>query len=162
MPNYPVIDEQSGWLYVSDSVGEDNRSGVFRYDLKTGEGGLWCHDAMSFANGMAMAPDGQGLYVVESDAPCISYVPILEDGRAGPKQVVIEAVRNVPDGLAFAPDGSLFISCYEPSRIYRWRRDAGLETSDRRPLGNDNCTSHQHRLQGRQTLYGKSGPLAHY
>ena len=127
VPNYPVIDEQSGWLYVSDSVGEDNRSGVFRYDLKTGEGGLWCHDAMSFANGMAMAPDGQGLYVVESDAPCISCVPILEDGRAGPKQAVIEAVRNVPDGLAFAPDGSLFISCYEPSRIYRWRRDAGLE-----------------------------------
>ena len=37
-------------------------------------------------------------------------------------------VRNVPDGLAFAPDGSLFISCYEPSRIYRWRKDRGLET----------------------------------
>ena len=27
--------------------------------------------------------------------------------------------------LAFAPDGSLFISCYEPSRIYRWRQDGG-------------------------------------
>ncbi len=36
-------------------------------------------------------------------------------------------VHNVPDGLAFAPDGSLFISCYEPSRIYRWREDRGLE-----------------------------------
>lgn len=128
VPNFPVIDEKNSWLYVSDSVGEDNRSGVFRYDLKTGEGGLWCRDRMSFANGMAMAPDGAGLYVVESDAPCISYVPILEDGAAGPKQVVIEGVRNVPDGLAFAPDGSLFISCYEPSRIYRWRKDTGLET----------------------------------
>jgi sugar lactone lactonase YvrE len=128
VPNYPVVDEENGWLYVTDSVGEDNRSGVFRYDLKTGEGGLWCRDAMSFGNGMAMAPDGNGLYVVESDAPCISYVPILEDGTAGPKQVVIEGVRNVPDGLAFAPDGSLFISCYEPSRIYRWREDCGLET----------------------------------
>jgi sugar lactone lactonase YvrE len=42
--------------------------------------------------------------------------------------VVVDAVRNVPDGLAFAPDGSLFISCYEPSRIYRWRKDRGLET----------------------------------
>lgn len=128
VPNYPVIDEKNGWLYVSDSVGEDNRSGVFRYDLKTGEGGLWCRDLMSFANGMAMAPDGAGLYVVESDAPCISYVPILEDGAAGAKQVVIEDVRNVPDGLAFAPDGSLFISCYEPSRIYRWSKARGLET----------------------------------
>ena len=113
---------------MSDSVGEDNRSGIFRYDLKTGEGGLWCREPMSFANGMAMAPDGKGLYVVESDAPCVSYVPILGGRhRPGAKQVVVESVRNVPDGLAFAPDGSLFISCYEPSRIYRWRQDRGLE-----------------------------------
>ena len=69
--------------------------------------------------------------MVESDAPCVSYVPILPDGSAGPKRVVIEGVQNVPDGLAFAPDGSLFISCYEPSRIYRWREDRGLGTTDR-------------------------------
>ncbi|WP_421914240.1 SMP-30/gluconolactonase/LRE family protein [Mesorhizobium sp.] len=127
VPNYPVVDEARGWLYVSDSVGEDNRSGIFRYDLKTGEGGLWCREAMSFANGMAMAPDGNGLYVVESEAPCISYVPILPDGTAGARKVFVEGVHNVPDGLAFASDGSLFISCYEPSRIYRWRQDRGLE-----------------------------------
>jgi sugar lactone lactonase YvrE len=127
VPNYPIVDETGGWLYVSDSVGEDNRSGIFRYDLKTGEGGLWCREPMAFANGMAMAPDGSGLYVVESNAPCISYVPILADGAAGARQVVVEGVDNVPDGVAFAPDGSLFISCYEPSRIYRWRQDRGLE-----------------------------------
>ena len=79
------------------------------------------------ANGMAMAPDGRGLFVVESDAACVSYVPIRADGAAGAKTMVIEGLRNVPDGLAFAPDGSLFISCYEPSRIYRWRRNRGLE-----------------------------------
>ncbi|RRI00096.1 SMP-30/gluconolactonase/LRE family protein [Mesorhizobium tamadayense] len=127
VPNYPVVDEARGWLYVSDSVGEDNRSGIFRYDLKTGEGGLWCREAMSFANGMAMALDGNGLYVVESHARCISYVPILANGAAGARQVVVEDVRNVPDGVALAPDGSLFISCYEPSRIYRWRKDRRLE-----------------------------------
>ncbi|TIO05617.1 SMP-30/gluconolactonase/LRE family protein [Mesorhizobium sp.] len=127
VPNYPVVDEARGWLYVSDSVGEDNRSGIFRYDLKTGDGGLWCVETMAFANGMAMAPDGSGLYVVESNAACISYVPIGADGAAEARQVVVEGVDNVPDGLAFAPDGSLFISCYEPSRIYRWRRDRGLE-----------------------------------
>ncbi|TPI59248.1 gluconolaconase [Mesorhizobium sp. B3-1-7] len=127
VPNYPIVDEARGWLFVSDSVGQDNRSGIFRYDLRTGEGGLWCREAMSFANGMAMAPDANGLYVVESDAPCISYVPILTDGTAGRRQVVVEDVRNVPDGLAFASDGSLLISCYEPSRIYRWRKDSGLE-----------------------------------
>ncbi|RUU23879.1 gluconolaconase [Mesorhizobium sp. M6A.T.Ca.TU.002.02.2.1] len=127
VPNYPIVDETRGWLYVSDSVGEDNRSGIFRYDLKTGDGGLWCRETMAFANGMAMAPDGSGLYVVESNAACISYVPILADDTAGARQLVVEGVHNVPDGVAFAPDGSLFISCYEPSRIYRWRQDRGLE-----------------------------------
>ncbi|PAP98963.1 SMP-30/gluconolactonase/LRE family protein [Mesorhizobium mediterraneum] len=127
VPNYPIVDETRGWLYVSDSAGEDNRSGIFRYDLKTGEGRLWCREPMAFANGMTMAPDGSGLYVVESNAACISYVPILADGAAGARQIVVDGVDNVPDGLAFAPDGSLFISCYEPSRIYRWRQDRGLE-----------------------------------
>ncbi|MER8990566.1 SMP-30/gluconolactonase/LRE family protein [Mesorhizobium sp. M0678] len=127
VPNYPIVDETRGWLYVSDSVGEDNRSGIFRYDLKTGEGGLWCSETMAFANGMAMAPGGDGLYVVESHAACLSYVPILADGTAGSRQLVVEGVNNVPDGVALAPDGSLFISCYEPSRIYRWRKDSGLE-----------------------------------
>ncbi|TKB28903.1 MAG: gluconolaconase, partial [Mesorhizobium sp.] len=40
---------------------------------------------------------------------------------------VVDRVNNVPDGVAVGPDGSLFISCYEPSRIYRWRKDSGLE-----------------------------------
>ena len=127
VPNYPVVDGARNWLFVSDSAGEDNRSGIFRYDLKTGEGGLWCNEAMSFANGMAMAPDGAGLYVVESNAARISYVPILDNAAAGARRIVVEDVRNVPDGVAFAPDGSMFISCYEPSRIYRWREDSGLE-----------------------------------
>ena len=36
-------------------------------------------------------------------------------------------VDRVPDGLAFAPDGSLFICCYEPSRIYWMRKEGELE-----------------------------------
>jgi sugar lactone lactonase YvrE len=127
VPNYPVVDEANGWLYVSDSLGPDGRSGIFRYDLKTGAGGPWCRDAMSFANGMAMAGDASALYVVESYGACVSLVPILADGAAGPKRVVVDGVRNVPDGVAFAADGSLFISCYEPSRIYRWSATQGLE-----------------------------------
>jgi sugar lactone lactonase YvrE len=125
VPNYPVVDEANGWLYVSDSAGE--AGGVFRFDLKTGEGGVWCREEFAFANGMVMAHDGSGLYVVESNTPCVSFVPIETDGSAGQKRIVVEGVHNVPDGLAFAPDGSLLISCYEPSRIYRWSEDRGLD-----------------------------------
>lgn len=128
VPNFPVVDETRGVLYVSDSRGNDNVGpGIFRYDLKTGQGGVWSSSPMDFANGMAMAPDGQGLYVVESDRAQVSYVPINGDGSAGAPRLVVGGVSNVPDGLAFAPDGTLYISCYEPSRIYRLQPGNALE-----------------------------------
>ena len=77
---------------------------------------------------MAMAPDRKGLYVVESHVPCVSYVAIGDDGsgrRAAAGSV--SDVTNVPDGLAFGPDGTLYISCYEPSRIYRLKPGGSLE-----------------------------------
>lgn len=135
VPNYPVIDEARGVLYVSDSRGNNNLGpGVFRYDLRTGEGGVWSTAPMDFANGMAMAPDGQGLYVVESDRSQVSYVPINADGSAGVPRVAVANVHNVPDGLAFGPDGTLYISCYEPSRIYRVKPGGVLETLIEDPM----------------------------
>jgi len=128
VPNYPVVDETRSHLYVSDSRGNGNIGpGVFRYDLATGEGAVWCSEPMDFANGMAMAPDGSGLYVVQSDAPAVSFVPIEPDGSAGPVRLVTDEIEVVPDGLAFAPDGTLYISCYEPSRIYRMCPSGRLE-----------------------------------
>ncbi|MET0599627.1 MAG: SMP-30/gluconolactonase/LRE family protein [Mesorhizobium sp.] len=127
VPNYLVVDEARGHLYVSDSRSQASGASIFRFDLTTGEGGPWCRAEMDFANGMAMAPDRSGLAVVESDAPQVSFVPIAGDGSAGAKRLVVADVQNVPDGLAYMPDGSLLISCYEPSRIYRFREDRGLE-----------------------------------
>ena len=128
VPNYPVVDEARGVLYVSDSRGHGNVGpGIFRFDLKTGEGGIWCTEPMDFANGMAMAVDGSGLFVVQSDVPCVSFVPILTDGSAGPVSLVTDAVETVPDGLAVGPHGTLYISCYEPSRIYRMNAAGKLE-----------------------------------
>jgi sugar lactone lactonase YvrE len=126
VPNYPIVDEARGFLYVSDSSG-DPGVGIYRYDLATGEGGVWCQGPTRFANGMAMALDGNGLYVVESHVPGVSYVPIEKDGSAGKIRLAVGDVQNVPDGLAFAPDGALYICCYEPSRIYRWRNGGKLE-----------------------------------
>ena len=143
VPNYPVVDERRGVLYVSDSRGEGNIGpGIFRFDLKTGEGGVWSRAPMNFANGMAMALDGSGLYVVESHAQQVSYVPIEADGSAGraaPRSS--RDVQNVPDGLAIAPDGTLYISCYEPSRIYRQKPGGTLEIADRGSGGDDHRAS---------------------
>lgn len=126
VPNYPVVDESRGRLFVSDSSG-DPGVGIYSYDLATGEGGVWCGGPTRFANGMAMAPDGSGLHVVESNASRVSFVPIEDDGRAGPIKPTVDGVDVIPDGLAFAPDGTLYISCYEPSRIYRYTTGGDLE-----------------------------------
>jgi len=128
VPNYPVVDDSNGWLYVSDShAWEEAGGGVYRYDLATGEGGLWTNEPMRFANGMAMAHDGSGLYVVESTAARLSFVPIRDDGSAGAPEVVTEGLTQVPDGVLVLPNGDLLISCYEPSRIYRYSTGGGLE-----------------------------------
>lgn len=128
VPNYPVVDEARGWLYVSDSRGNNNVGpGIFRYDLTTGAGGVWCTAPMDFANGMAMAGDGSGLYVVESDRAQVSFVPINADGSAGLPVLAIADTQTVPDGLAIAADGTIYVSCYEPSRIYRQRPGGILE-----------------------------------
>lgn len=125
VPNYPVVDAGRGHLYVSDS--RDPDGAVFRYDLATGRGGRWTTEPLSFANGMAMKPDGSGLYVVESNKARLAFVPIGPDGAAGRAEIVTEGLDAVPDGVLVMPNGDLMISNYEPSRIWRWSARAGLE-----------------------------------
>ena len=67
---------------------------------------------------MCLSPDGDYLYVIESFHPCVSRMKIQDDGSLGKKEIFTEDVQTVPDGLAFDKNNNLFISCYEPSRIY--------------------------------------------
>jgi sugar lactone lactonase YvrE len=123
IPNYPVVDKARGCLYVSDSHAfEKPGPGVWRYDLATGQGALWYDKAMTFANGMALAPDGKSLLVVETFARRISRIAIEADGRAGPRSDFATDLPGLPDGLAFDDAGNLFVSCYEPSRVLRIER----------------------------------------
>ena len=81
---------------------------------------------------------------------------------------------RVPDGIAFATDGSVVIACYRPDVVYRWRREAwgsrcsairsgGHRRSRRRPMSlfagpdRDMIPGAQHRPLACDTLPGR-GP----
>ena len=126
-PNYPAFDS-NGNLYVSDSGewGEDNGR-MFKIN-SDGEAQIWSEDIRSFPNGIALSETGDFLYVVVSlNSPRIERIPILEDGSAGPAELVVELPLSVPDGIAFDTEGNLYISCYRPDRIYRLSVDGELE-----------------------------------
>ncbi len=118
-PNYPVFD-RSGRLYVSDSGewGKDDGCLVVIEPDRTAR--VVSTEPAAFTNGLALSPDGAHLYVVESSLPGVSRVPLRPDGSAGPRELVVELPRTVPDGLAFTHDGRLLISCYRPDLVYIW------------------------------------------
>jgi sugar lactone lactonase YvrE len=120
VPNFPVVDARRGCLYVSDSYdAAEAGPGIWRIALETGAAELWYAQPLVFANGMALAPGGDALYVVETWAQRVVRVPIGADGRAGRPEPVVEGIERVPDGIAVDVDGRLYVACYEPSRVYR-------------------------------------------
>lgn len=119
-PNYPAFDAE-GRLYVSDSNQmKEPGPGIYRFE-PDGSGELWYRDPVNFANGLALALDGDSLYVVETFGHAVFRIPIGTDGRAVAREEVASFPGVLPDGLAFDASGDLYVSCYEPSRIYRVR-----------------------------------------
>jgi sugar lactone lactonase YvrE len=126
IPNYPAFDAD-GLLYVSDSHGfHDPGPGVHRFG-PDGVGDLWYTENVDFANGLALSPDGRFLYVVETFGHAVFRVPIGKDGSPGAREDVARFPGVLPDGIAFAADGSLYVGCYEPSMVLRVEPDGPVE-----------------------------------
>lgn len=109
-----------GTVYVTDSGDPGTASGTIHRYSPDGVGGVWAAGPFHFANGLALAPDGAALLVVETFASRISAVAIADDGAAGSVSTVADVGAGVlPDGIAFGPDGALYVGCYEPSQVLR-------------------------------------------
>ncbi|NZA25436.1 SMP-30/gluconolactonase/LRE family protein [Luteimonas sp. SJ-92] len=90
-------------------------NGVYRIDA---DGGVHLvDDALSFPNGVALSPDGNTLYVANSDPerPIWMAYTLDETGNAVDSRVFADAsdllgedAPGLPDGMAVAADGTLF------------------------------------------------------
>ncbi|HML51188.1 MAG TPA: SMP-30/gluconolactonase/LRE family protein [Propionicimonas sp.] len=125
-----------GVVYFSDSDGDAETGGGGIYRISADDSSeLWCAGPFHFANGVAISPDGQWLYVAESASRAVCRVAILPDGSAGAIERIWTLGNRVPDGLAFGPDGRLYTACYYPSVILRLESDGGVTTIYEDPIG---------------------------
>jgi len=123
-----------GSYYVTDSgswKGGDGRILVVR----RGATSLWTRDAAAFPNGCAVSSDGRELWVLESTPGALVSFAINPDGSAGPRRVLADLAGTVPDGLAFATDGSVVIAFYRPDAVWRRHADGRIEVLGHDPEG---------------------------
>jgi gluconolactonase len=120
VPNYAAFADD-GSLYLTDSGTWGDDDGVLFRITPDGDTDVWSRDVPAFPNGCCLTAEGDALLVVESRARRVVRVPI-DDGRAArPLTVVADLTGSQPDGIALAADGTMFVGCYRPDRIWRVR-----------------------------------------
>lgn len=124
-PNFSVFDLE-GNLYFSDSGKWGARNGcVFRLRA-SGVLELFA-GPFAFANGLCLNAVADSLFVVESQQDCITRVPILRDGSAGPAEIYASGLARVPDGIAMDSAQNLYVTCYATDCIYRVTPTGAIE-----------------------------------
>ena len=112
-----------GTLFVTDSGAFRQVSGkILRFDAG-GRGEVWHPGPFNFANGIAIGPKRDAVYVVCTWLPGVERIEIRADGSAGKRSVYAKIPKALPDGLAFDARGNLYVTCYTPARIYKVARD---------------------------------------
>jgi gluconolactonase len=124
-----------GAYYLSDSGEWGAGDGCIWRVAPGASAEIWSEESSAFPNGLAVSRDGTRLYVVESYPGALVVFDILPDGSAGPRRLLCDMDPAVPDGVALATDGSMFISCYRPDAIYHWTEADGARIFAEDPRG---------------------------
>ena len=117
-PNFPVFD-QHGNLFFSDSGSWNTLNGRI-YVVRPGGGTeVAIPDYLAFPNGLALDTTTGWLYIVQSTARNVVRARVADGEVTARPEIYIEfSTGTVPDGLALAAGGNLYVACYEPNVIY--------------------------------------------
>jgi gluconolactonase len=117
--NHCAFDSR-GSLYVSDSGHWPIPDGrLLRVPPGGGVADIWCDELRTLPNGVCVGPGEEHLYVAMSFGPGrIDRVAIRPDGRAGEVETYLDLGDLVPDGLAFAENGDLYVVTYRPDAVF--------------------------------------------
>lgn len=95
-------------------------SPVFADERDPAPGDLWLVDLDGGArkvgheiwltNGLGFSPDGSVLYHSDSSVQTVWRYAVTAGGDLGPKEVFVRTEQGVPDGLAVAADGSVWVA----------------------------------------------------
>jgi gluconolactonase len=118
VPNFSAFDDR-GNLYVTDSGTWGADDGLLFRVGRDGETEVWSESVPGFPNGCCLSAEGDALQVVESRRRRVVRVPIGPGGIAGTPEPTVVLEGSQPDGIALAADGSMFVGCYRPDRIWR-------------------------------------------
>ncbi len=108
--------DAAGRIYV----GSLGASPVFADGREPAAGDLWMIDLDGSArivgreiwltNGLGFSPDGQTLYHSDSSVRTVWRYAVAGNGELGAKEVFVRTETGVPDGLAVAEDGSVWVA----------------------------------------------------
>jgi len=122
VPNFAAFDPE-GNLYVTDSGEWGRDDGCVFKVAPGGATEVWTAAFGAFPNGCCLSLEADALLLVESRARRVLRIPILADGSAGAAEVAADLAGSQPDGVALDRDGTMWVGCYRPDRI--WRIPAG-------------------------------------
>ncbi len=126
VPNASAFD-RDGNLFVTDSGEWGADDGVVYRVSREGATVVWTDAIGGFPNGCAISLEDDALLVVESRARRVVRIPFEDDGSAGAPVDVADLSGSQPDGVAVGGDGSLFVGCYRPDRVWRVDPDGAAE-----------------------------------
>ena len=118
VPNFAAFADD-GSLFVTDSGEWRGDDGLVFRITPDGETNVWSEAAVGFPNGCCLTADGDALLVVETTKSRIVRIGIRDDGSAGQRDVAVARPDSLPDGIALASDGTMFVGCWRPDRVWR-------------------------------------------